>query len=235
MRTRTCWRPPGIERAAGFVAGTDNDTTNLSLVAAARRANPELFVAARQNKQASAPLFAAVQVDSLLVPAEVVAHEVYAQLATPLLWRFIREMPARGNDWADRLIGKLTHLCGKRLQSIWRVQLNDVGAAGVARHGRRHARCSGSFLRSPDDRDERLPAVVLLAVREAEFHLAPSDDFRAGRRRRAAAGRRPVRAAAARLHPARRRHTRVRAARSARADELGLAGHHGPSRLSCGR
>ena len=87
----------------------------------------ELFVAARQNKQASAPLFAAVEVDSLLVPAEVVAHEVYAQLATPLLWRFIREMPARGDDWADRLIGRLTHLCGKRLQSIWRIQLNDRG------------------------------------------------------------------------------------------------------------
>src|SRR4051795_8251653 len=88
----------GIERAAGFVAGTDNDTTNLSLVAAARSANPGLSVAARQNKQASAPLFTAVEVDALLVPAEVVAHEVYAQLATPLLWRFIREMPACGRS-----------------------------------------------------------------------------------------------------------------------------------------
>ena len=72
-----------------------------------------------------------MEVDSLLVPAEVVAHEVYAQLATPLLWRFIREMPARGDDWADRVIGRLTHLCGKRLQSIWRIQLNDVGAPAL--------------------------------------------------------------------------------------------------------
>ena len=159
VRTPRCWRPPGIERAAGFIAGTDNDTTNLSLVAAARSANPDLFVAARQNKQASAPLFAAVEVDSLLVPAEVVAHEVYAQLATPLLWRFIREMPACGNDWADRLIGRLTHLCGKRLQSIWRVQLNDVGAPALRGMGDRHAPL-GELLRSPDDREERLSAVV---------------------------------------------------------------------------
>ena len=83
-----------LDHAVGFVAGTDNDTTNLSLVAAARRANPTLFVAARQNRPASAPLFAAMHVDALLVPAEVVAHEVYAQLATPLLWRFLQEMPA---------------------------------------------------------------------------------------------------------------------------------------------
>ena len=167
----------GIERAAGFVAGTDNDTTNLSLVAAARSANPDLFVAARQNKQASAPLFNAVEVDALLVPAEVVAHEVYAQLATPLLFRFIREMPACGNDWADRVIGKLTHLCGKRLQSIWRVQLNDVGAPALRGVGDRMPRV-GELLRSPDDREERLSAVVLLIVRGTEFHLAPPDDFR---------------------------------------------------------
>jgi len=38
--------------------------------------------------------------DSLLVPTEVVAHEVYAQLSTPLLWRFLQEMPAKGDDWA---------------------------------------------------------------------------------------------------------------------------------------
>ena len=30
-------------------------------------------------------LYAAVELDALLVPAEVVAHEVYAQLSTPLL------------------------------------------------------------------------------------------------------------------------------------------------------
>ena len=35
----------------------------------------------------------------------------------------------------------------------------------------------GDFLRSPDDREERLPAVVLLVVRDGETHLAPSDDF----------------------------------------------------------
>src|SRR3954454_6154070 len=56
-----------LDRAVGFVAGTDNDTTNLSLVAAARRANPSLFIVARQNRPASAPLFAAMEIDALLV------------------------------------------------------------------------------------------------------------------------------------------------------------------------
>jgi voltage-gated potassium channel len=81
---------------------------------------PSLFVAARQNRPASAPLFAAMQVDALLVPTEVVAHEVYAQRSTPLLWRFVREMPDRGDAWAAQLVDRLTtlgggscRLCGK--------------------------------------------------------------------------------------------------------------------------
>jgi Trk K+ transport system NAD-binding subunit len=166
-----------IDRAAGFVAGTDNDTTNLSLVAAAHRANPELFIAARQNRPASAPLFAAVEIDALLVPAEVVAHEVYAQLATPLLWRFLQQVPARGDDWADRLVGRLTNLCGKHLQSLWKIRLNAAEAPALQAWLATGRARLGDLLRSPDDRDELLHAVVLLVARGNEAEAAPSADF----------------------------------------------------------
>ncbi|MBL8925883.1 MAG: potassium channel protein [Pseudonocardia sp.] len=167
----------GIERAAGFVAGTGNDTTNLSLVAAAHRANPRMFVAARQNKPTSAPLFAAVDLDALLVPAEVVAHEVYAQLSTPLLWRFLREMPARSDDWADSVIGRLTDLCGTHLQSLWKVRLSAADAPALQGVLAREPLRLGDLLRSPDDRDDHLHAVVLLVARDGDVHLAPPDDF----------------------------------------------------------
>ena len=121
-----------LQHAVGFVAGTDNDTTNLSLVAAARRINPHLFVAARQNLQASAPLFAAMTIDSLLVPTEVVAHEVYAQLSTPLLWRFLQEMPAKGDAWADQLLKRISHGCGRYLHELWKIRLNPTEAPALS-------------------------------------------------------------------------------------------------------
>jgi Trk K+ transport system NAD-binding subunit len=167
----------GVERAAGFVAGTDNDTTNLSLVAAAHRTNPGMFVAARQNKPASAPLFAAVELDALLVPAEVVAHEVYAQLSAPLLWRFLREMPGRGDDWADSVVGQLTNLCGKHLQSLWKVRLSAAEAPALRGIFAQEQLRLGDLLRSPDDRDDHLHAVVLIVARGDDVHLAPPDDF----------------------------------------------------------
>jgi voltage-gated potassium channel len=162
--------------AVGFVAGTDNDTTNLALVAAARRVNPELFVVARQNQPTSAALFAAMNVDALLVPTEMVAHEVYARLSTPLLWRFVRELPGRDDRWAAALTDRLTEHCGTRLGALWKVRLNRAEAPSVGRWLEHGALTVGDLLRSPDDRAERLPAVPLLLLRGADSVLAPDDE-----------------------------------------------------------
>ena len=164
--------------AVGFVAGTDNDTTNLSLIAAARRINPHLFVAARQNSQTSAPLFAAMEPDSLLVPTEVVAHEVYAQLSTPLLWRFLQEMPALGDDWAQELLTRITQHCGRHLQELWKVQLKAAQAPAVHEWLSTGAARLGDLLRSPDDRESRLALVPLLLQRGDRSELTLDNDFR---------------------------------------------------------
>jgi voltage-gated potassium channel len=166
-----------LDRAVGLVAGTDNDTTNLSLVAAARRSNPQLFLAARQNSPASAPLFAAMELDALLVPTEVVAHEVYAQLSTPLLWRFIRELPAMGNDWAAAIVDRLRGLCGSHLQTLWKVLLTAQEAPALASWLATGEARLGQLLRNPENRDEPLHAIVLLVLRGRQAMLAPEDDF----------------------------------------------------------
>ena len=166
-----------LRRAVGFVAGTDSDTSNLSLVAAARQANPDLFVAARQNRPASAPLFATMAIDALLVPTEVVAHEVYAQLSTPLLWRFLREMPAQGDEWAARVVDRLTALCGRQLQTLWKLRLTAREAPAVQAWLATGRARLGDLMRDPADREEQLLAVPLLVLRGEEAVLAPVGDF----------------------------------------------------------
>jgi voltage-gated potassium channel len=166
-----------LDRAVGFIAGTDNDTTNLSMVAAARRSNPKLFIGARQNRPASAPLFAAMEIDVLLVPTEVIAHEVYAQLSTPLLWRFLREMPAQGDAWAAQLTDRLKDVCGHHLQSLWKVRLTAEDAPALEEWLATGTARLGQLLRNPENRDDRLHAVPLIVMRGHEATLAPDDDF----------------------------------------------------------
>lgn len=170
-----------LATAVGFIAGTDNDTTNLSLVASARKINPKLFLAARQNLQISSPLFRAMDPDSLLVPTEVVAHEMYAQLSTPLLWRFVQEIPAMGDEWAARTLERITGSCGRRLQELWKERMFPGEAPALRRRLLDGDVRLGDVLRDPDDRTTRLDIVPLLVQRgtgaDAECHLTPDDGF----------------------------------------------------------
>jgi hypothetical protein len=162
--------------AVGLVAGTDNDTTNLSMLAAARRLNPRLFLAARQNRPTSAALFEAMQTDSLLVPTEVVAHEVYAQISTPMLWRFIQELPAQGNQWAADLIDRLRRDCGSELPALWKVKLDQAQAPALNGLLPDGEVTLGDLLRSPEDRERRLRVVPLLLLRAGKVVLTPDSD-----------------------------------------------------------
>jgi Trk K+ transport system NAD-binding subunit len=166
----------GVEDAVGFVAGTDNDTTNLSLIAAARRRNPGLYVAARQNQPANAPLFAAMELDLVLVPSEVIAHEVYAQLSTPLLWRFLQEMPRLGDEWAARMMQRITQRCGHRLQPLWKIRLTPVEAPALQSWLASGCATPRDLFRDPDDRDRELEIVPLLLLRDGEVIMGPDVD-----------------------------------------------------------
>ncbi len=166
-----------LATAVGFVAGTDNDTTNLSLAASARRINPKLFLAARQNLQASAPLFRAMRLDALLVPTEVVAHEMFAQLSTPLLWRFVQEIQGQPNEWAAHLMERITGACGRRLQELWKERMVPSDAPALCRQLLLGDVRLGDVLRNPDDRDRKLDIVPLLVLRGQHAHLTPDDDF----------------------------------------------------------
>ncbi|MFB9236257.1 potassium channel family protein [Plantactinospora siamensis] len=166
-----------LTEAVGFVAATDNDTTNLSALAAARDIAPDLFVVARQNSSANAALFSAMQIDALLVPSEVVAQEVYARLSTPLLWQFLSQLPDRGDPWAAALIERLAERCGHRLPALWKVAV-DAGETPAVVHRLAGGQVRlGDLLRSPADRDHRLHAVVLMAQRGGEAMLTPDDDL----------------------------------------------------------
>jgi voltage-gated potassium channel len=165
-----------LPSAVGLVAGTDNDTTNLSMLAAARRMNPQLFLVARQNQPTSAALFQAMQLDALLVPTEVVAHEVYAQVSTPMLWRFIQDMPAQGDQWAADLIQRLRENCGRELPALWKVKLDRDQAPALGARLTEGRVVLGDLLRSPEDRERRLRVVPLLLLRDGEAVLTPDGE-----------------------------------------------------------
>jgi voltage-gated potassium channel len=165
-----------VSDAVAFVAATANDTTNLWLVEAARRANPDAFVVALQNRRANAPLFEAVGVDFGMVPAEVIAHEVLARLANPVLMRFLPQVPHQGDEWAAQLVDRLVKTCGQGAPDLWRIRLShDEAPALEGRLDGRSLRLD-DLLRDPADRDHTLSIVPLTLLRDDHRTMSPAGD-----------------------------------------------------------
>jgi len=78
----------GLKDCVGLIAGTDNDTFNLSMIHQANRVNPALFSMVRQNQHTNEIVFKRAQVDYIMQPSLVIARMVLFMLTAPLLKSF---------------------------------------------------------------------------------------------------------------------------------------------------
>ena len=65
------------------------------------------------------------------MPAEVIAHEVLARLANPVLMRFLPQVPHQGDEWAADLVDRLVKTCGHGTPDLWRIRLSHDEAPAL--------------------------------------------------------------------------------------------------------
>jgi Trk K+ transport system NAD-binding subunit len=167
-----------VADAVAYVAATDNDTTNLWLVEAAHRANPEALVVALHNRRANAGLYEAIGVDFGMLPADLIAHEVQARIVNPALMRFLPDVPHQSDEWSAALVDRLVASCGTGTPDLWAVRLSKVDAPALAQRLAGEGVPVGLLLRDPGNRNHSLHAVPLLVLRDGQRVMAPADDFR---------------------------------------------------------
>jgi Trk K+ transport system NAD-binding subunit len=167
-------RLAGVERSVGIVAGTDDDVNNLSIAMTAVGLKHDLYVVLRQNLHANRALFEAFRAHLVMVPSEIIAHEIFALIATPLLSRFLAIVKAQDNAWADAVAERLLTEVGPQASAAWSVWIDRSDAPAVLAA----ASATGTeieletLLCDPGDRSRRLAAVPLLLVRaDAELLL----------------------------------------------------------------
>jgi voltage-gated potassium channel len=161
----------GVKEADGLIAATDDDLTNLSIAVAAREMNPALFIVLRQNQQSRAELFAAMQPEMIMAPAEIIAHAALARLTTPLLPDFLRAAEERGDDWAWTLLARLRFELGSAVPLVWQLSIDAHAATAVVSmiaEGRDVT--LSALLHDPSERSRRL-ACTALALRRDEADI----------------------------------------------------------------
>jgi voltage-gated potassium channel len=169
-------REAGIDRAAGIVAGTDNDANNLSILVTARMLNPNLFMVARQNRRENDAIFDAVRADLVMQRSRAIAERIVATVATPLLADFLRYAQKQNNAWAQALLAQLRPLLGDCVPDSWTVDVTAAGAPAVHAFLARGERVLLRHLLSDPRSGGALPAIPLLLRRGREDAILPSTD-----------------------------------------------------------
>jgi len=85
-------RELGIEHCAAIIAGTNDDTTNLSILATAKKLNPKIITIARENELDDFSIFESSNIDTVFIPAKVLINKTVHAILNPALDLFIKHL-----------------------------------------------------------------------------------------------------------------------------------------------
>lgn len=162
-------RNAGIADAVGIVAGTDNDTNNLSIIYTAREENKDLFLVARQNHSSNDKLFKNIPLDLVMQRSDIIAHEILSVILAPLLTDFLQQVKSHGNQWAGELASRLIAIVGETTPDTWGVQIDEKQTPAIFAALDEGAEIPVSVLnKNHFDRDDRLKSLLLMIARKDE-------------------------------------------------------------------
>lgn len=166
----------GIHKAVGIIAGTDNDSNNLSIIMTARQLNPAIFVVARQNMHDNTELFERSKANLVMQPREIIARIIRAQLLNSLLIPFLLKASKQDEQWINIVVSRLIAVFGDRKPHVWTSIIDEENAPALMHALELGRRVSLQCLATdPAARTQMLECVALLHDRKGEHQLMPDD------------------------------------------------------------
>lgn len=168
----------GIETSAGIIAGSDNDSNNLSIIMTARAINPDVFVVARQNVYNNYDLYTATKANLIMRPREITARKIRAVFLNPLLVDYLKIAKSHDEEWANIAISRMSAVIGNHNPHIWTVEITDKLSPAIAKALKLGRNIKlGHITQDPASRYIKLKCVPLLHVRNKEKIMMPEDDI----------------------------------------------------------
>ena len=86
----------GIEKCVAIIAGTDDDTTNLSILSTVKKLNPDIITVARQNEMEDFSIFENSNIHTIFIPAKTLINKTVNAIMNPVVDIFIKNIVALG-------------------------------------------------------------------------------------------------------------------------------------------
>ncbi|XKE45269.1 NAD-binding protein [Halomonas organivorans] len=121
----------GIDDAAGVVAATDRDSSNLNTLLAVTAYNPEAFRIVRQNSHENQVAFDAARADLVLQHSLTTARRILKLLISPLVQELIDWLADREPALTEELVARLQVAMGAAPPHLWSIRLVPGEAPAV--------------------------------------------------------------------------------------------------------
>ena len=162
----------GIDQCVAIIAGTDDDTNNLSILATAKKLNPHIITIARENELEDFSIFQSSNIDTVFIPAKVLINKTVNAILNPALDLFIKHI----HDIPEQQIQLLTkNLLGIDLHPIlFTIKIDAQNAPMVTEHLALHEIPLSLLKTSLNNRLLNNNLIPLMKIQKKEVTLLPS-------------------------------------------------------------
>ncbi|MDX1808089.1 MAG: NAD-binding protein [Sulfurospirillaceae bacterium] len=167
----------GIQDAAVIIAGTDDDTTNLSLLSTAKKLNKNIITIARENELENYSIFQYSKIDYVYMLSKILIHKTVNALINPMSDKFLNLLKEQNEDFGANLIWDLLDNIGENPQ-IYELFINTNKAYAVTiALNENKTIVIGNFLKRRDNRNLKNNVMILLLQRKDKFYLLPDENM----------------------------------------------------------
>lgn len=164
----------GIDTCVAIIAGTDDDTNNLSILATAKKLNPNIITIARENELEDFSIFQNSNIDTIFIPAKVLINKTINAILNPAFDLFIKHIHDLTEEQAIILTKKLLEIDLHPL--LFTLKIDEIQAPMLVQNLSRNTIHLSLLKTSLKNRRSTNHLVPLIRVRNKEALMLPSWD-----------------------------------------------------------
>ncbi|MDD2639873.1 MAG: NAD-binding protein [Arcobacteraceae bacterium] len=166
----------GIKTATAVVAFTNNDTTNISILATAKKLNDDIITIAREDEIEDVSIFSNAQIDYLFMPSKILVNKITNALINPLSDTFARAIKRKDEKWATSLVRSLVQNIDAN-PVLFELSINSSQAHQICEYIEASNEIALSIFEiSLHNRNLKNNVIALLLKRDDEIVILPSLD-----------------------------------------------------------
>ena len=163
----------GITDAVAIIAATNNDTTNLSVLATAKKLNPDIMTIVRENEMEDFSIFKNANINHIFMPSKILINKTANALINPLVDKFLRLIIKKDEQWASKVVRRLVEDINED-PLIMEVYIKSKYTPEIADYLEKGNKITLDILvTSLHNKEQRNNVVPLLLQREGEILLLP--------------------------------------------------------------